>query len=478
MNIRCDHPFHLYHPPAAQYIFPESYLKLYQCFRFNLHSAFGLAAQIAMKKYFPTLKQSYYHYVLVIHNYRCTNRYVFIDFFCICLRCVDTAVRSVSLINISTKGTSPVCIVNADISIKWHPVIYMGIVSFSHQIIIGHLRINRPYTVGWSCTAFDVDISGYNRRIYDALSIHIAPHSLVGNRYFDISASNIVGIPTFALITVFRLYRSGFSGFDLLDQGIRRFLKPEYRDLDLTVLPTAPSTNALVREKANQGRPEGCIIIACEQTDGRGRYGRQFFSPVDSGVYLSLLLRPTAYSPQQATCLTAAAAAAMCQAIEAVTGQQPGIKWVNDIFLHGKKVCGILTEAAVGLETGTLNYMVLGAGVNLYPPAEGFPEEIQSIAGSVLERSCPEAKNRLVGEFLNRFWDFYSHPECRAYLEDYRARSLAIGRNVTVLSAGKAVSAYAYGIDDDFRLLVRYENGDTEALSYGEIRIQLDESAP
>ena len=273
-------------------------------------------------------------------------------------------------------------------------------------------------------------------------------------------------------------YRLSPDSDILSPQGIRRFLKPEYRDLDLTVLPTAPSTNALVREKANQGRPEGCVIVACEQTDGRGRYGRQFFSPIDSGVYLSLLLRPTAYSPQQATCLTAAAAAAMCQAIEAVTGQQPGIKWVNDIFLHGKKVCGILTEAAVGLETGTLNYMVLGAGVNLYPPVEGFPEEIQPIAGSVLERSCPEAKNRLVGEFLNRFWDFYTHPECRTYLEDYRSRSLAIGQNVTVLSAGRAVSAYAYGIDDDFRLLVRYENGDTEALSYGEIRIQLDADNP
>lgn len=273
-------------------------------------------------------------------------------------------------------------------------------------------------------------------------------------------------------------YRLSPDSDILSPQGIRRFLKPEYQDLDLTVLSTAPSTNALVREKANQGCPEGCVIVACEQTAGRGRYGRQFFSPADTGVYLSLLLRPTAYSPQQATCLTAAAAAAMCQAIEAVTGQQPGIKWVNDIFLHGKKVCGILTEAAVGLETGALDYMVLGAGVNLYPPAEGFPEEIQSIAGSVLERSCPEAKNRLVGEFLNRFWYFYTHPECRAYLEDYRARSLAIGQNVTVLSAGRAVSAYAYGIDDDFRLLVRYGSGKTEALSYGEIRIQLAESAP
>ena len=269
-------------------------------------------------------------------------------------------------------------------------------------------------------------------------------------------------------------YRLSPDSDILSPQGIRRFLNPEYQDLDLTVLPTAPSTNALVREKANQGCPEGCVIVACEQTAGRGRYGRQFFSPADTGVYLSLLLRPTAYSPQQATCLTAAAAAAMCQAMEAATGQQPGIKWVNDIFLHGKKVCGILTEAAVGLETGSLDYTVLGVGVNLYPPAEGFPEEIQSIAGSVLERSCPEAKNRLVGEFLNRFWYFYTHPECRAYLEDYRSRSLAVGRRVTVLSNGQAVGAYAYGIDDDFRLLVRYDSGKTEALSYGEIRIQLD----
>lgn len=273
-------------------------------------------------------------------------------------------------------------------------------------------------------------------------------------------------------------YRLSPDSDILSPQGIRRFLKPEYRGLNLTVLPTAPSTNALVREMANQGCPEGCVIIACEQTAGRGRYGRQFFSPADTGVYLSLLLRPTAYSPQQATCLTAAAAAAMCQAMEAVTGQHPGIKWVNDIFLHGKKVCGILTEAAVGLETGTLNYMVLGAGINVYLPTDGFPEEIQSIAGALLEHSTPEAKNRLVGEFLNRFWEFYTHPERKEYLEDYRARSLAIGRNVTVLSAGQKVSAYAYGIDDDFRLLVRYENGETEVLSYGEIRIQLAESAP
>ena len=254
--------------------------------------------------------------------------------------------------------------------------------------------------------------------------------------------------------------------------GIRKFLKPEYRALDLTVLPTVSSTNALVREKANQGCPEGCVIIAREQTGGRGRYGRVFFSPGDTGVYFSLLLRPAAYSPRQATCLTAAAAAAMCQAMEAVTGQSPEIKWVNDIFLRGRKVCGILTEAAVGLETGALDYMVLGVGVNVYPPTDGFPEELRPIAGAVLEQPRPEAKNRLTGEFLNRFLAFYAHPERKTYLEDYRARSLVIGKNVTVQRAGQSVRAYAWGIDDECRLLVRYEDGETDTLSYGEISIR------
>ena len=240
---------------------------------------------------------------------------------------------------------------------------------------------------------------------------------------------------------------------------------------------TLESSNRTAKLLALDGAPHGTLVLTAHQSAGRGRLGRRFESPAGKGVYCSVLLRPE-MPAANAQSGTISAAVAVCRAVKKLCGLELAIKWVNDLYYQGKKVCGILTEAAVGLETGTLNYMVLGAGVILYPPPEGFPEDIQSYAGSVLEHSCPEAKNRLVGEFLNRFWDFYSRPECRAYLEDYRARSLAIGRNVTVLSAGKAVSAYAYGIDDDFRLLVRYENGDTEALSYGEIRIQLDESAP
>ena len=256
-------------------------------------------------------------------------------------------------------------------------------------------------------------------------------------------------------------------------QGVKKYLRPEYRSLDVTVLPTAASTNALVRQKAGEGADEGCVVIAREQTAGRGRLGRSFFSPKDTGLYLSILLRPTAYTPRQAVCLTAAAAVAMGRAIEKVTGQDPGIKWVNDLFLRGKKVCGILTEASVGLETGALEFMVLGAGVNVYRPAGGFPEELEAIAGSVLEQPLPDGKNRLAGEFLNGFLDFYTHPEEKAYLADYRRWSLAAGREVTVLSGVQEARAFAYGIDDDCRLLVLYETGETEALSYGEIAIRL-----
>ena len=264
----------------------------------------------------------------------------------------------------------------------------------------------------------------------------------------------------------------------MLERQIRSYMSERGSVFRALVFDSVDSTNTVLAGLAREGAEEYTAVIAGAQTAGRGRGEHRFFSPAGCGVYFSLLLRPRIPAEAAAKLVTPACAVAAAEAIENVSGETAGIKWVNDIQIEGKKVCGILTEAAVGLETGALDYMVLGAGVNLYPPVKGFPEEIQPIAGSVLERSCPEAKNRLVGEFLNRFWDFYTHPECRTYLEDYRSRSLAIGQNVTVLSAGRAVSAYAYGIDDDFRLLVRYENGDTEALSYGEIRIQLAESAP
>ena len=124
-------------------------------------------------------------------------------------------------------------------------------------------------------------------------------------------------------------------------QGVRKHLNQAFQ---LTNTPSVSSTNTVLRSLAEQGAPEGTVVIAGEQTNGRGRSGRAFYSPAGSGIYLSLLLRPVNADPRQTVTLTAAAAVALCQAMEAVSGERPQIKWVNDIFLNGKKVSGILTE--------------------------------------------------------------------------------------------------------------------------------------
>ena len=235
----------------------------------------------------------------------------------------------------------------------------------------------------------------------------------------------------------------------------------------IRVLDSVPSTNSLVRELANSGAPEGTVVIAQCQTQGRGRMGRSFCSPRDTGLYLSLLLRPADYSPDQALQLTTMAASALCLAIEQLTGIRPGIKWVNDLFLNRKKICGILTEAGFNLETGSLDYVVVGLGLNLYPPREGFPDGLQSVAGWLLEQPVPDLKNRLAARFLNLFSVYYRNHRFEEAAEVYRSRSILVGK--TVLVSGK--EARVLDITDRCQLLVAYPDGTQQALSYGEATI-------
>ena len=266
-----------------------------------------------------------------------------------------------------------------------------------------------------------------------------------------------------------RGYRLSPDSDILSAQGVKKYLQSDFQ---LTVHPSVSSTNTVLRSLAEQGAPERTVVISGEQQQGRGRSGRTFYSPADTGVYLSLLLRPVNADPRQTVTLTAAAAVALCQAIEAVSGRTPQIKWVNDIFLNGKKVCGILTEAAFGLESGAPEYVVVGVGINAYVPEGGFPPELTEIAGSLWESPVPDGRNHLAAEFLNRFWPLYAAVNPSAFLEDYRRRSLVVGKDITVIAGGSETPAHALGIDDNCRLLVRCESGQTDALSYGEVRIR------
>ena len=255
-------------------------------------------------------------------------------------------------------------------------------------------------------------------------------------------------------------------------QGIRLLLGSDDSEFDLELIPCTGSTNALLRERAAAGAAEGSVILANQQTQGRGRLGREFYSPPDTGVYLSLLLRPRGLEPAQAVKLTTMAAVAACRAIEEVSGKEAEIKWVNDIFLNRKKVCGILTEASYSLENGSLDYVILGVGFNVYPPAGGFPGELADIADSILKIQTDQGKNRLAASFLRRFLEIYRSTSDGDYAAVYRSKSMVIGRPIRVISPAGTRNAYALDVDRDCRLIVRWEDGTVESLSSAEVSIR------
>lgn len=257
----------------------------------------------------------------------------------------------------------------------------------------------------------------------------------------------------------------------LTENGIRKYLDSSL-NLQIEVMAVTPSTNSLLRERANAGEGEGCVILANEQTKGRGRLGREFYSPPDSGIYMSLLLRPQEMQPSQAVRLTTMAAVAACDAIEEVSGRETGIKWVNDIFIDGKKVSGILTEAAMNLESGSMDYIILGIGLNVYEPEYGFPGELRNIAGSILKHHENDGKNRIAAAFLNHFMKYYTNRDDLTYTDKYREKSFVIGKEINIISPTESKVAYALDVDRDCRLIVRYQDGTIAPLSSSEISIR------
>ena len=186
-------------------------------------------------------------------------------------------------------------------------------------------------------------------------------------------------------------------------QSVSRFLDTDM-PVYLQVQTEVTSTNTLLKAQAEQGAPEGTVLIAESQTAGKGRLGRHFTSPPGTGIYFSLLLRPHC-TAEKSLFITTTAAVAVCEAIEQVTGLNPQIKWVNDVYLNEKKVCGILTEASVDFENGGLNWAVLGIGINIAVPEEGFPEEIRSIAGAIFDGPRPvEMRSRISAAVISRFF--------------------------------------------------------------------------
>jgi BirA family biotin operon repressor/biotin-[acetyl-CoA-carboxylase] ligase len=244
----------------------------------------------------------------------------------------------------------------------------------------------------------------------------------------------------------------------------------------LICLETVDSTNNYAKTLAQvPGFRSGTAIAADEQTGGRGRLGRSFQSPKGKGVYLTLLWKPD-LPPARALDLTAYTAVAVCDGIRQACGLAPGIKWTNDIVLENRKVSGILTEMAVEAETGALQYLITGIGVNVNHAPEDFSPDVRPMAASLaMIGGKPVDRGLLCACLINALDEMYSHWYAGTgdYWHRYRDACLTLGKPVRLLSPdGSAREAFAEDIDRDFGLIVRLPDGSRETVTAGEVSVR------
>ncbi len=234
---------------------------------------------------------------------------------------------------------------------------------------------------------------------------------------------------------------------------------------DVILLDETDSTNAEIRRRLKDGAADKTVVIARHQTAGRGRMGRSFFSSKDNGIYMSILLRSGIDEP---VFVTTAVSVAVCRAIERVTGISPQIKWVNDLYLDGRKICGILCEAVSDFESGKRAGIIIGVGINC--DSIEFPDELSQIAGSL----GGVDKNRLAAELICGICKINELIADKSFLEEYRSRSAVLGREIVILGE-LSKNAVVTDIDEYGGLVVKLTNGEEKTLRSGEISIRVIE---
>ena len=261
---------------------------------------------------------------------------------------------------------------------------------------------------------------------------------------------------------------------DKLSAGDRYAHLPYSRQASVRCFGVIDSTNSYLKREAVTGAPSGLVAVANDHTAGRGRSGRRFFSAADCGIYLSVLLRPHC-EPQKTMTLTAHAAVAVCEAISRTCGVETEIKWTNDVILNGRKLCGILTEITLEAETGLVDSVVIGIGVNVNYKPDDFPEDLRAVAGSIfsetgvrVDRARLAAEMILALDRMSKAWEQNPH----AYLDAYRNRCTTTGKEVRVIRGSTVRDAFALEITDDFALRVRYADDSEEVLNSGEVSVR------
>lgn len=255
-------------------------------------------------------------------------------------------------------------------------------------------------------------------------------------------------------------------------QNDMKVLDEEYIKSHLTnqrnvqVLDSVDSTNNYLKKMKKNEKMEEMVVIADAQTAGRGRLGRSFMSNQASGIYMSILLKPT-FSLEYAKKLTCLAAAATSLAIDQMAGTKTTIKWVNDIYLNSKKICGILTEGSTSIEQGSLEYVIIGIGINMYH--QEFSEDIRKIATTIEDETNQIiSRNELIIAIINQIDAYLKNIDDHTYMHEYIKKSFVIGKKVELYQNNQVYVAKVLNITEEGELQVLINN-DVKTISSGEI---------
>lgn len=226
------------------------------------------------------------------------------------------------------------------------------------------------------------------------------------------------------------------------------------------------STNNYLKNLAKDKSQNNILVVANYQTNGRGRLGRTFISDKSNGIYMSLLVRPniSINDAKKITCLTAVS---INNAINELTGLNSKIKWVNDIYINNKKVCGILTEAQTSIEEGIIDYVIIGIGINVYK--REFDESIKNIATSLEDEGAIISRNELIIQIIKYIDKYLNDFTNDIYMKEYQNSSCIVGKEVELNIRGNIFTATVLKINDEGELVVRTLDNEELTVYSGEI---------
>lgn len=267
-------------------------------------------------------------------------------------------------------------------------------------------------------------------------------------------------------------YRLVFAPDKLEEGDVLKELQTKSFGRHLNLMEVTSSTQEAARLLAEEGAPEGTLVIAEEQTGGRGRQGKRWYSPARKGIWMSLLLRPQrplSFAPQ----LTLLTAVAVCRAIRKVTGVDAGIKWPNDLLVQGKKICGILIES-VG-EDERIKYCIAGIGIDVNVELEELPTELHTVATSLkIESGQTQSRATLISAVMNELEQLYNLYEEEGFAPIghlWEALSVTLGKRVTVKTTRGETEGTAEALDESGALVLLDDTGNHITIFSGDVQL-------